>query len=88
MNKTKVLYVRIEESDLQLLQEAADALGITVSKLVRAGAREQAKQVLKDRLGAYTLAAYRKEINAKNISYGGVNRAEQATENAGSANPQ
>ncbi len=46
MNKTKVLYIRIDENDLQLIQGAAEKLDITTSKFIRAIARDKAKEIL------------------------------------------
>lgn len=46
MNKTKVLYIRIEERDLQLLQRAAEKLDIPRAKFVRAAIRQYADIIL------------------------------------------
>ena len=52
MNKTKVLTIRIEENDLQLLQEVAAISGISTSKFVRALCRNKVKEILSQR-GTY-----------------------------------
>ena len=46
MNKTKVLNIRIDENDLQLIQEAAKVSDISTSKYIRAAARDKAKEIL------------------------------------------
>lgn len=46
MNKTKVLYIRIEENDLQLFQEAAKRLDVTTSKFIRGVARDKANEII------------------------------------------
>lgn len=46
MNKTKVLYIRIEENDLQLIQKAATRSGMNTSKFIRAVCRDRAREIL------------------------------------------
>ena len=42
MNKTNVLIVRVNDKDLQLIQEAAKREDITVSSFIRHAARDRA----------------------------------------------
>lgn len=46
MNKTKFLYVRVEENDLELFQRAADFSGLKLSKFIRQAVRERSKEIL------------------------------------------
>ena len=43
MNKTNVLIVRVNDLDLQLIQEAAKKEDMTVSSFIRNAARDRAK---------------------------------------------
>lgn len=46
MNKTQVLYIRLEPKDLELLKKAAVKVGLNNSKFVRMAIRRQVNDIL------------------------------------------